>query len=165
MCQKVRMKQLANHILYIPTIYFLVQSRHNPSCPNILGDTKWATSRENVSLEIFEQVRFKPACSATEGWSAHLSFAYGIRHIFAWSGPNNTISAFVANFHWQIITIITTDTGCWPFYCLRAISVGIFAWPRSRVKFCSIRLGKKEDAYVDQHKLISTNWSFPFTMR
>ena len=27
---------------------------------------KWATSRENVSSEIFDQVRFKPACSATE---------------------------------------------------------------------------------------------------
>ena len=26
----------------------------------------WATTRENVSSEIFEQVRFKPACSATE---------------------------------------------------------------------------------------------------
>ena len=25
-----------------------------------------ATSRENVSLEIFDEVRFKPACSATE---------------------------------------------------------------------------------------------------
>ena len=27
---------------------------------------KWATSRENVSSEIFDQVRFKPAYSATE---------------------------------------------------------------------------------------------------
>ena len=26
----------------------------------------WATSCENVSLEIFDQVRFKPTCSATE---------------------------------------------------------------------------------------------------
>ena len=26
----------------------------------------WATSRENVSTGIFDQVRFKPACSATE---------------------------------------------------------------------------------------------------
>ena len=26
----------------------------------------WATSRKNVSSEIFDQVRFKPACSATE---------------------------------------------------------------------------------------------------
>ena len=26
----------------------------------------WATSRENVSSGIFDQVRFKPACSATE---------------------------------------------------------------------------------------------------
>ena len=26
----------------------------------------WAKSRENVSSEIFDQVRFKPACSATE---------------------------------------------------------------------------------------------------
>ena len=83
---------------------------------------KWATSRENVSSEIFDQVRFKPACSATEasynfetlditsmhiilskqrttkvlirlrgctGWSAPLLFAYGIRHMFAWPGPNS----------------------------------------------------------------------------
>ena len=28
--------------------------------------TIWATSRENVSSGIFDQVRFKPACSATE---------------------------------------------------------------------------------------------------
>ena len=27
---------------------------------------KWATSRENVSSGIFDQVRFKPACSATQ---------------------------------------------------------------------------------------------------
>ena len=26
----------------------------------------WAISHENVSSEIFDQVRFKPACSATE---------------------------------------------------------------------------------------------------
>ena len=26
----------------------------------------WATSRENVSSEIFDQVSFEPACSATE---------------------------------------------------------------------------------------------------
>ena len=28
--------------------------------------TNWATSRKNVSSGIFEQVRFKPACTATE---------------------------------------------------------------------------------------------------
>ena len=27
---------------------------------------KWATSRENVFSAIFDQVRFKPACLATE---------------------------------------------------------------------------------------------------
>ena len=31
-----------------------------------LSNTKWATSRERVSSGIFDQVRFKPACSATE---------------------------------------------------------------------------------------------------
>ena len=31
-----------------------------------LADIIWATSFENVSLEIFDQVTFKPACSATE---------------------------------------------------------------------------------------------------
>ena len=74
-----------------------------------------------MSSGIFYQVRFKPACSATEtslnletldiasthiilssqrtttvlirlrgctGWSAPLLFLYGIRHIFAWPGPN-----------------------------------------------------------------------------
>ena len=30
------------------------------------AEIKWATSGENVSLEIFDRVRFKPACSATE---------------------------------------------------------------------------------------------------
>ena len=29
-------------------------------------NTTWAAPRENVSSEIFDQVRFKPACSATE---------------------------------------------------------------------------------------------------
>ena len=37
----------------------------------IVGQTNktkaiWATSRENVSSGIFDKVRFKPACSATE---------------------------------------------------------------------------------------------------
>ena len=32
----------------------------------IISRIKWATSRENVSSEIFDKVRFKPACSATE---------------------------------------------------------------------------------------------------
>ena len=68
-----------------------------------------------MSSEIFDQVTFKPSCSATEatldiasihiilpkqrttkvlirlrgcvGWSAPLLFAYGLRHIFAWPGP------------------------------------------------------------------------------
>ena len=30
------------------------------------GMSVWATSHKNVSLGIFEQLRFKPACSATE---------------------------------------------------------------------------------------------------
>ena len=35
---------------------------------------KWATSRENVSSRIFYEVRFKPACSATEAsWSVEIS--------------------------------------------------------------------------------------------
>ena len=79
----------------------------------------WAMSWKNVSLGICDQVKLKPACSATEasysletldiasigiilskqrttmvltslhecaGWSAPLLFAYGIRHIFSWSG-------------------------------------------------------------------------------
>ena len=32
----------------------------------INAKVNWATSRENLSSEIFDQVRFKPACSATE---------------------------------------------------------------------------------------------------
>ena len=28
--------------------------------------SQWATSRKNVTLRIFDKVRFKPACSATE---------------------------------------------------------------------------------------------------
>ena len=31
-----------------------------------MEDLRWATSHENVSLGIFDQVRFKPACSPTE---------------------------------------------------------------------------------------------------
>ena len=85
---------------------------------------KWATTRENVSSGVCDQVTFKPTCSATEtsynletldiasihiilskqrttkvlirlrecaGWSAPLLFAYGIRRVFAWPGPNGNI--------------------------------------------------------------------------
>ena len=40
---------------------FAVGSRMQLDCMMI-----WASSRENVSSEIFDQVRFKPGCSATE---------------------------------------------------------------------------------------------------
>ena len=98
--------------------YFFWQKNISVTIPL---EMKWATSRENVSSKIFDQVRFKPAWSATEpgqnlesldiasvyiilsnqrttkvlirlcgcaGWSAPLLFAYGIRHVFAWPGPN-----------------------------------------------------------------------------
>ena len=86
------------------------------------NESIWATSRENVSSGVFDQVTFKPACPATEaslyldtldiasihiilsrqrttkvlirlrgcaGWSTHLLFAYGLRHVFTWPGPYN----------------------------------------------------------------------------
>ena len=85
----------------------------------------WATTRQNVSSGVSDQIRLKPACAATEanmrleilvtetrgitlsrqrttkalirlhgcaGWSAPLLFAYGIRHIFSWSGSYNLVS-------------------------------------------------------------------------
>ena len=33
---------------------------------DIIDKTNWATSRENVSLGIFDQVRLQPACSTTQ---------------------------------------------------------------------------------------------------
>ena len=39
-----------------PKIYF----------PKWKFEDNWATSREKVSSRIFDQVRFKPVCSATE---------------------------------------------------------------------------------------------------
>ena len=44
--------------IYCSNMYAVVQIHS--------GKTIWATSHENVSLDIFDQVRFKPACSATE---------------------------------------------------------------------------------------------------
>ena len=31
-----------------------------------MQNTRWAMSQENMSLEIWEQIRLNPACSATE---------------------------------------------------------------------------------------------------
>ena len=43
-----------------------VLGREKQINPAAVSKFIWATSHENVSSEIFDQVRFKPACSATE---------------------------------------------------------------------------------------------------
>ena len=60
---------LCHKLSLVPNIYY---GREQWDCaydspePVLFACVSWATSRENVSLGIFDQVTFKPACSATE---------------------------------------------------------------------------------------------------